>query len=321
MREIEIIRYTPELKQVWNDFVESSKNGTFLFNRDYMDYHSDRFEDHSYLFYHKGRPYCLLPANRKDDTLYSHQGLTYGGLIMNDSCTAEEILKVFEILEEKCKTEGIKKFIYKPVPHIYHRYPSEEDLYALFRWNARIICRNISSTVYLPEKLKLSRSRKEGLRHARKTGLTAQVSNDYAGFWKILEDNLASTYNAKPVHSLKEIHKLSCLFPHNIKLVGAFNTSQEMIGGILVYITPMACHTQYISANPEGKKYGAIDIIMNKVLEENLLQLPEDIRYFDFGSSNEDGGRKLNESLIFQKQGFGGRGISYDTYEFGLRIR
>ena len=35
--------YTPEQKTNWNVFIENAKNSTFLFNRDYMDYHSDRF--------------------------------------------------------------------------------------------------------------------------------------------------------------------------------------------------------------------------------------------------------------------------------------
>ena len=147
--DFEIKKYTPDLKNIWNDFVESSKNGTFLFNRDYMDYHSDRFQDNSYLFYHKGKIYCLLPANRMNDVLYSHQGLTYGGLIMNDKCTAEGILKVFEVLIQELKFKGIKSLIYKPVPYIYHSQPSEEDLYALFRNNAKLCVRNISSTISL----------------------------------------------------------------------------------------------------------------------------------------------------------------------------
>ena len=34
--------------------------------------------------------------------------------------------------------------------------------------------------------------------------------------------------------------------------------------------------------------------------------------------STEQMGHLLNVSLIFQKEGFGGRGMCYDIYEYGL---
>ena len=74
--------YTPERKKEWNIFIENAKNSTFLFDRNYMDYHADRFQDFSLMIYRKNKLYALLPANKKNDVLYSHQGLTYGGLIM-----------------------------------------------------------------------------------------------------------------------------------------------------------------------------------------------------------------------------------------------
>ena len=39
---------------------------------------------------------------------------------------------------------------------------------------------------------------------------------------------------------------------------------------------------------------------------------------FDFGVSTEQRGSYLNEGLIFQKEGFGGRAICYDTYAIDL---
>ena len=38
-----ITRYSAENKERWDRFVRLSKNGTFLLQRDYMDYHADRF--------------------------------------------------------------------------------------------------------------------------------------------------------------------------------------------------------------------------------------------------------------------------------------
>ena len=42
---IQVARYDKSQETEWNSFVGRSKNGTFLFNRGFMDYHADRFTD------------------------------------------------------------------------------------------------------------------------------------------------------------------------------------------------------------------------------------------------------------------------------------
>lgn len=311
--EGEIVKYNPSFKKTWDDFVESSKNGTFLFKRDYMDYHSDRFDDNSYMIYRKGKLYSLLPANIKEVVLYSHGGLTYGGLIMNEKCTAEGILEAFDLLTSEIKSEGIKKLIYKPVPYIYTSLPSQEDLYALFRCNASIKVRNISSTISLSANLRFNKDRREAVRRALHAGIFVEPSDDWESFWRILEKNLQETYNARPVHTLEEIKKLKDLFPENIKLYTA-SIEEEIVAGVVCYITKTTVHTQYISASPDGKRNGAVDSIISHIRDIYT----ESHSYLDLGTSNEDGGRYLNESLIYQKEGFGGRGVCYDTYEMDI---
>ena len=314
MSDIEIRRYHSSMKKEWDEFVESSKNGTFLFNRDYMDYHSDRFQDHSLLFYRKGKLYCLLPANRKDDIVYSHQGLTYGGLIMSESCTAAGILEVFDVLIKELKSEGIKRFIYKPVPYIYHKYPSQEDLYALFRHEAGLTIRNISTTIDRHNPIGYTRLRRRNLIKAEIEEIKITESRDFDTLWPIVERNLQTTYNAKAVHSLDEIKRLAKYFPQNIKLYLAAAHNTNMAVGIF-YITKEVIHAQYIHPTPEGKECGGVDALVNYILKETYPEIP----YFDFGSSNEDEGRYLNESLIHMKEGFGGRAVCYDTYEIDLQ--
>ena len=160
----EIEKYTADQKAIWNKFVLNSKNGTFLFDRNYMDYHSDRFEDHSLMIYRKGKLYSLLPANKMGSVLYSHQGLTYGGLIMSDKVTVADSVEMFRVINACLKEFGFEKVIYKPIPFIYHQHPAQEDLYALFRTsNSKIIGRNISSTIIQSDKMKFIESRKSGI--------------------------------------------------------------------------------------------------------------------------------------------------------------
>lgn len=311
---MEIRRYRREDKELWNSFVSKARNATFLFDRNYMDYHADRFDDNSFMFYHKGKLKAVLPANVAGDTLYSHQGLTYGGLLLDKKATVEDVLECFDSLNSWLRENDISKVVYKALPWIYQQYPSEEDLYALtWKCKAQLISRNIASTIVIDNKLKFAESRKSGIRKALSLNIEVGESNDVDGFWHVLEDNLGNRYNAKPVHTASEMKLLMSRFPNNIKLYVA-KMNGEIVGGTLIYVTPQVVHTQYISASVEGKKHGALDLLFDYIINKVYANC----RYFDFGKSTEQGGAYLNEPLIFQKEGFGGRGVCYDWYQWEL---
>lgn len=311
---MEIRRYRREDKELWNSFVSKARNATFLFDRNYMDYHADRFDDNSFMFYHKGKLKAVLPANVAGDTLYSHQGLTYGGLLLDKKATVEDVLECFDSLNSWLRENGISKVVYKALPWIYQQYPSEEDLYALtWKCKAQLISRDISSSIVIDNKLKFAESRKSGIRKALSLNIEVGESNDVDGFWHILEDNLGNRYNAKPVHTSSEMKLLMSRFPNNIRLYVA-KMNGEIVGGTLIYVTPQVVHTQYISASVEGKKHGALDLLFDYIINKVYANC----RYFDFGKSTEQGGAYLNQPLIFQKEGFGGRGVCYDWYQWEL---
>lgn len=311
----EIRRYTAEKADEWNHFVAQSKNGTFLFDRSYMDYHADRFEDHSLMFYREGRLEGLMPANRKGDIFQTHAGLTYGGLVMSRQLTIAETMTLFRELNDLLRAEGFKHVIYKAIPWIYHNLAAEEDLYALYHeCKARITARDYSTCIFLTAGLRWERVRRRGVQRAQRAGIRVTVSNDYADFWRVLADNLGTKYGVKPVHTLEEIELLHSRFPRNIVLYQA-ELEGRVVGGVVLYLTPQVVHAQYSSATPEGKKLGAIDAIYDRIMHEDYKDYP----YFDFGRSTENpDGSGLNETLVFQKEGFGARGLCYDIYEWTL---
>ncbi len=312
MPQFVIKKYSPADCDSWNDFNARSKNGTFLFDRRYMDYHSDRFEDCSLMFYLDKQLYALLPANRKDDALCSHGGLTYGGLVTDERATAADVVTLFEQLNQWLAGEGFSKVVYSPAPWIYHRLPAEEDLYALFKvCHARLVSRSLSSTIRLDNKLKWSRDRRYGINRCRTNGVTVQRSEDFAGFWRILDDNLMACHGVHPVHTLDELLLLQSRFPANILLYTA-TQGDTLLGGTVLYVTGQVVHAQYISANPEGKRLRVIDAIYDRILNDDF----NEYRYFDFGKSTEGDGTYLNTNLVHQKEGFGGRGVVYDSYEW-----
>ena len=310
---LEIVRYTPDQKQAWNDFVSRSKNGTFLLDRNYMDYHADRFTDHSLMVYRRDKLYALLPGNIAGDTFYSHQGLTYGGFIMSDKTAAADVVQLFRLLNDQFRREGIRKVIYKPTPWIYHRQPSEEDLYAVVEVCGATVSRGLSSTISRDYQNKWYRIRECGARHAKQLGLTVEETEDYKPFWQVLSNNLRERYGLNPVHTVEEIEMLHRRMPDHIRLV-VVKEGDETIGGTVLYVSDRVVHSQYIAASPKGKQVHALDLLFDVVIRKALASHP----YFDFGISTEKRGTYLNEHLIYQKEGFGGRGVCYDWYEWTL---
>ena len=309
-------------RKAWDKFVTASRNGTFLFRRDFMEYHSDRFEDASLLIYDDKKPLGLLPANRSRRdaaTVESHGGLTYGGLLLGDKATAMLTGKMLHVAAEYYLAQGYKQLVYKPTPYIYHRQPTEEPLYWLYRAGATLETRNVSTAVSLRNPLPLSELRGRKCRQAQNADLHilseksgAAADEDYPAYWDLLTETLEQRHGVRPVHSLQEIKHLKSLFPNEIKLYTA-EREGALLAGVLCFDCGKVVHAQYIAAGAEARTCGALDLLF-----ATLLEIYSNRAYFDFGISNEPETGRINEGLIFQKEGFGGRAVCYDRYLVSL---
>ena len=309
-----IEKYSVDYKNAWNDFVARSKNATFLFYRDYMDYHADRFQDSSLLIFKEKKIIALFPANIKDEIIYSHQGLTYGGLLLSLQSTTKEVLEILEQICQYAKALNVKKIIYKCIPHIYCKHPAQEDLYALFRLNAqRTVC-DISSVIVQSNPINFSDLRRRGVKKAIRNELFVQKYDKFDLFWKILTDNLREKYDTQPVHSIDEITFLKNKFPENIEHYLVFTKDNEPVAGTVMYLSDQVARAQYISTTIDGRNAGALDFLFDYLINHEY----KNKTYFDFGISTEQMGHYLNEGLIFQKEGFGGRGTVFEKYKINL---
>lgn len=313
-RTLHIRRYDPATDRIfWDDFVGRSRNGTFLFRRDYMDYHSDRFDDWSLVAYDgRGRIAALLPANRTGDTLHSHQGLTYGGWITPPR--GFDMLSMMQLWEKSLdymRSRSVRQLIYKPVPHIYHRYPAEEDLYALFHSGARLVRRQVSTAIDLSMPVLYNKNTHRKLKNEKKT--TIQISYHLDNFWRVLEQLLRKKHDAVPVHTLDEITLLHSRFPDNIVLVTA-EESGNVIAGALLYLTDTVVHLQYAASDARGRELNAFPALYAYVMQD----ICQGRRYLDFGTSDGRLPDTLNHGLLQHKYGLGGRAVVYDTYSLDL---
>jgi hypothetical protein len=316
MSGVNVVRYDAGRAREWDEFVARAKNGHFLFRRGYMDYHADRFPDASLMFYDgAGRLVALLPATPRDEgrTLASHAGLTFGGVVSSDSMKAALMLELFDAMREHLRAAGCARLVYKAVPHIYHRAPAEEDLYALFRAGARLSRRDLSSAIEMNSRLPLSKGRKYSIKLAERSGVEVSESTDFETFMAIEERVLAERHGVRPVHTAAELSMLAGRFPENIRLYAA-RREGRMLAGVVVYATERVAHAQYISATEEGRETGATDLIISALLDDHYAAK----KFFDFGISTERAGTHLNEGLAENKQGYGARAVVYDFYELEL---
>ena len=315
-RGISVERYAPERKEVWDRFVNASKNATFLFYRDYMDYHSDRFTDHSLLIAKDRELLAVLPANlTTDNTLISHQGLTFGGLVVSTGAALADVLESLQAGLEFLHTQGIEKIIYKRIPRFYSTLPDDEVDYALFLLEARLSRRDCALVIAQQNRLPLRKGRKSEISKARRFGVRVVEEVDFAPFWeRVLVPRLSNRYGVKPVHSLAEITLLASRFPQNIRQFSAY-CGDQILAGTTIFETPLVAHAQYSGVTEEGQKVGALDAVYGWLLSERY----KDKRYFDFGICNDRDGRLLNHGLLSWKEAFGGRSYVHDFYEVAAR--
>jgi hypothetical protein len=310
---VTVRRYNQADAKIWNAFVAASKNGTFLFNRAYMDYHASRFSDFSLIVESSGEPIALLPAHRDGDSLHSHNGLTYGGFVLSDRMTTPVMLDVFSECCAFLRGQGIATLTYKTVPHIYHRQPAEEDRYALFRADAVIYRRDLLSTIDMGRRLPTQQRRRRGAAKADQAGVEFGESTEWAAYWSLLTAHLEDRYGVRPVHDCDEIRLLHDRFPKNIRLFTAIR-DDSLLGGLVIYETENVAHLQYAAASAAGLALGCLDRLFFYLLDFVFA----DKRWFDFGNSTERQGRYLNSGLVIQKEGFGGRAITHDFYRLTL---
>ncbi|EKH0753077.1 GNAT family N-acetyltransferase, partial [Campylobacter coli] len=286
---MKIKKYNLNSKDIWNNFNKDAKNGLFMFDRNYMDYHSDRFMDNSLMFYEDEKLIALLPCNVVENILYSHQGLTFGGFIVDENMKQGKMLECFEVLKEYMKENNFKKLIYKSIPYIYHKIPAQEDLYALFRNKAELFRVDCSTTIDLQNVLKMSDLRKRCIKKAQKNKVEITSSEDFNIFLILLNSVLQKQHGVNAVHSVEELKLLYSRFPQNIKLfVAKFNG--EIIAATLVFIYENLVHTQYLAANEKAREIGALDLLIKTLMDE----FAKSKKYFDFGISTENGGEFLN---------------------------
>lgn len=300
MKYYTIRKYQKTDYALWNDFISQAKNATFLFHRDFMEYHSDRFEDFSLMVFEDEKLKAVLPANKKGSEIHSHQGLSYGGLVVKKSIRIKEYTQVFQTVLRFLSESGIDVLNIKTLPKIYTKTIAEEIDYVSFLTQAETYRSDVYLVIDNQETYKPNRNRKRALTLAEKRNVEVKEDKNYSQFWsRILIPNLENRFGVAPVHSLVEIEKIASVFPENIKLFTAYENN-VLKAGVVMFLTETVAHFQYSSGSDDRTDTAALDILFDYIIKRY-----SDKRYVSFGSSSEENGRALNEGLAYWKESFG----------------
>jgi hypothetical protein len=303
-----IERYDQSHAAQWNSFVRASKNGTFLFDRNFMDYHADRFEDYSLMVFEGDKIRALLPAHIIDGNVYSHWGLTYGGLILQVKAGFEKVEQMFMAILKWISYEGVKKLYYKEIPQFYFKYPSFETDIVLNKVKAKLIRKDINLAVDFNSSMPVSESKLKNYRKRKDTGFRIEAGNDFAPFWDLLSAVLNSKYKSKPIHSFPEIELLHNRFPENIVQYNIYH-EDEILAGITLFVFDGVIKSQYGASTAKGEKMRALDYLFITIIEK----FKDEKAFFDMGTVMTDTG--YNKGLLKQKEEFGCAVYSQDFYE------
>jgi hypothetical protein len=311
--------YEPGAAAEWDELVAAAPMGTLLHSRRYLGYHGDRFEDASLLLREdSGRllgvlPAAIDPADR--GTVASHPGVTYGGIVHEGRLGGPAMIEALGLVAQHYAERGFRRLRYAPVPSIYHERPSADDLYALFRAGAERVRCDLACAVDLRDGPHLSSRRRRGLAKARRAGVEIAEGGDLVDeLWPVVIENLARRWGAEPTHSAAEMRLLADLFPDEISAVVA-RLDGRAVAGVVLFDSARVSHSQYIASVTAGQDVSALDAVFDHCLTRASER---GARYFDFGTSNREAGRVLNDGLYAFKSEFGGGGAAYEFYELEL---
>jgi hypothetical protein len=311
--DIEIQPFRAEDGDAWDRIVRAATPTHFMFERAYLDYHGDRFEDASLIVVKGNAVQAVIPAAQIGDRIVSHPGLTFGTVIGAGPPGMGSMLAMLTAARDHFADQGASEWEVRPLPSIYHGAAGDADICALTLLGGAVSRRDIATAIAPGQRHALSTERRRALKRGAASGLVVQVESGIEEFMTLLAGVLANRHDTVPVHSTEEVTLLMQRFPTNIRLMTARAPDGTMHAGMLLFETDTVCHAQYIAASDEARANGGLDVLADRAITEAGAAG----KWFDFGTSNERSG-KVNWGLVRNKEGFGGRSVAYDRYSLSL---
>ncbi len=317
-----IIEYTPEWKEKWDEFVLESNNGTIFHMQRFFEYHQPgKFTFNHLIFLEKNEIVALLPGSRIKDLYESPIGASYGSIVTKDA-KFNFALDVVETLKEYGKQKGIKEFLLTSAPRIYERHPNENLDFAMLWLGFKYDLHYISSAIKLEHDVDIiSRFQPTVRRNIRKylddADLRVEINDSYDEFYPILLENKAR-HDVKPTHSLEDLLKLKELFPNKIKLFMVYYKDKPIAGSCLFICNKTVTLCFYNMLKYEFEKLKPIHRVMYEVVKWST---ENGFKYVDIGVSQDtkaENPMTPGLSLIDFKEKFDAKTVMRNTLKLTL---
>ncbi|AUC80787.1 hypothetical protein CW733_01005 [Lacinutrix sp. Bg11-31] len=251
--------------------------------------------------------FAVLPANRKGNQLFSHQGLSYGSFVISKKTRIPDYFNAISALLKWINAEGFLEINIKQLPFIYNKNIAEEFEYVLGEIDYNIVANNSYYVLDNLKEYKPNRNRARGIKKAQKQMELVDSGMDY--FWKnILIKNLKNKFGVKPVHTYSEIASLQAKFPNEIKFYAA-KEGTALHAGVVLFITKNVVHFQYSSGKEDRDETGALDFLFDVIIKKY-----SNYKYISFGSAATDDTLKIDSGLAYWKESFGAYLMPQRTY-------
>jgi hypothetical protein len=281
-----------------------------------MDYHSERFEDHSVLVFKGDALVAVCPAHRENKELRSHWGLTYGGVLWDPNLNDTELDSIFQLFKGYLREQGFMKFYIKEIPSIYLQpdaFTMNQKLYgqAYIAHTERVLAVDYSKP------FQIHKTKLKHYRRGKRLGFEINCTTDFSRFWKeVLSPRLASRHKVKPVHSLEEITLLAKRFPEEIKQYN-IQLNGEILAGITLFDKGSVVKSQYGATTDLGETYRALEFLFIELIKDYKKQGK---RFFSMGTVGDQRFPEgFNPGLKRQKEELGCIEFQQHFYTFDLK--
>ena len=279
-----------------------------------MEYHQYRFIDFSVLIYKNDKLIALFPANVKNAIVFSHQGLTFGSLILPEIISATDVFLIFESVCGFYKAQEIKEIFIKQIPEVYFKKPSFELGFKLSQ-KAELIKSDMVLAIDYSKPLTIHKTKLKHYKKSKQIDLKVVEGNDFTNFWnKVLQPRLLGKHNVKPVHNLDEIILLNNRFPNNIRQFDVY-LNDEILAGITIFNNNGVVKSQYGATTTKGEKVRALDFLFLHLIYEYQKQGKS---FFSMGTVTENSEIGYNPGLLKQKEELGCQVYLQDFFKLKL---
>jgi len=244
--------------------------------------------------------------------LVSHGGLTFGGVLLEKNCRTSAVYEALSAALKYLLKQDFLAIQIKQSPSIYNYSTVEIQKNAIFQHGGIWKRCDITYAVDLEQELGYSSRKRRNIRKAGRNDLVIRETSEFREFWEeVLVPNLRATHSTSPVHTAAEIQLLRSRFPSNIAQFNVYK-KDEIVAGATIYISGRVAHAQYIAASEVGKELSALDLLFNHLIS---LYQNKSFEYLNFGTVNEDQGRRTNLGLAQWKEEFGAQVFAQDFFE------